>query len=165
MTDTMLLMVRLLMASCFLPTGIMRLSNISGFAVSLSQKGFPFTDLLSAFCVLAEVFGPLALLLGVAPRLTASVLIGVTLIVTGSLHGYWNFTGAMRQAEQAAFFANFGVLAGLLLYLVTGPGAIGWRSLWMGAAPRKAPPKKKSSRPRAPRPKPDPFQEELADAA
>ena len=148
-----LLLGRLLLAGCFLPSGIARLTNISGFAASLSLKGLPFPDVLAALGVLAEVFGPIALILGLAPRLTSLVLVAFTVVTTATLHRWWDFVGLARQAEQAIFLAHLGLLAGLMLYLVTGPGAWsvrGWRRA--GAEPRKAaPPRKRATPGRAPR--------------
>jgi uncharacterized membrane protein len=119
--------------------------------------------------VLAELFGPLALLLGLAPRLAAGALIATTVLTTGVLHRFWEYAGTARVIEQTLFIANLGVLAGLLFFLVSGPGAYSAQSWWRGAGEKRKPaPKKKPSRPRAPKPRPTPVrdaEEELADAA
>jgi putative oxidoreductase len=166
-----LLMGRLLLAACFLPTAVGRMANISGFAVSLSLKGLPYADALAAIVVLAETFGPLALILGLAPRTSACALIAATVITTGTMHRFWDFVGAARLAEQGIFVANLGVLAGLLFYLATGPGAWSWQAWWRAAGEKpKQAARKKPSRPRSPRPRPapvrpNPADEEWADAA
>jgi putative oxidoreductase len=157
------------MALSFLPGAYNHLSNISGFAVALAAKGLPYTNGLSALIVIAELFGPLALLLGLAPRLAAGGLIATTVLTTATLHRFWEFSGAARQVEQTLFVAHLGLLAGLLFFLVSGPGAYSVSSWWRGSGEKRKPPaKKKPSRPRAPRPKPAPVRdmdEELADAA
>lgn len=170
-TNGILLLNRLLLAGCFLPAAIMRLANISGFAASLSMKGIPYGDIVATVIVLAEIFGPLALVLGLAPRLTASALIASLVITTGALHRFWDYGGLTRAGEQALFLANLGVLAGLLFYGLTGPGAWSWQAWWRGmSAPAKPAKKKRPSRPRAPKPKPAPVrtmddEDEFADAA
>ncbi len=168
-----LLLSRLLLAGCFLPGAIGRLSNISGLAAALTLKGMPYGDVVATMVVLAEVFGPLALIFGFAPRLSASVLIGALVVTTGTLHRFWDYGGLNRQAEQAVFLSHLGVLAGLLLYGLTGPGAWSWQGWWRGLNGKAKPAKgrkKQPSRPRTPKPRPAPArpvadEDELADAA
>jgi putative oxidoreductase len=169
-TNATLLAGRVLLAACFLPSVISRASNLSGFAASLASKGLPYTDLLAAAVMIVEIFGPVALILGLAPRLAGLSLIAATLLTTGILHRFWEMSGTIRMVEQAVFIANVGAVAGLLLYLVSGPGQWSWQSWWRreGAKPQKA--RKKSSKPRAPRAKPVPVRspsadDELAEAA
>ncbi|MBJ6125830.1 DoxX family protein [Microvirga splendida] len=171
-----LLLNRLLLAGCFLPAAIGRATNISGFAATLTMKGMPYADVVATLVVLAEVFGPLALVLGLAPRLSTSALIAALVITTGTLHRFWDYGGLTRQAEQAVFLSHLGVLAGLLFYALTGPGAWSWQALWRGIGAQAKPAKGKKrqpSRPRAPKPpksKAAPARQamdddELADAA
>ncbi|ANY80579.1 hypothetical protein BB934_22050 [Microvirga ossetica] len=170
-----LLLNRLLLAGCFLPAAIGRVTNISGFAATLTMKGVPYGDVVATLIVLAEVFGPLALIFGLAPRLSASVLIGALAVTTGTLHRFWEYGGLNRQAEQALFLSHLGVLAGLLFYALTGPGAWSWQAWWRGFNGKAKPAKgkrKQPSRPRAaPRPRPAPARQpmedddEMADAA
>ncbi|MBD2749016.1 DoxX family protein [Microvirga sp. BT688] len=169
-----LLLNRLLLAGCFLPGAIGRAMNISGFAATLTMKGMPYGDVVATVVVVAEVFGPLALALGLAPRLSASVLIAAFVVTTGTLHRFWDYGGLTRQAEQAVFLSHLGVLAGLLFYTLTGPGAWSWQALWRGigspSKPAAKAKKRQPSRPRAPKPRPAPVRQaidddELADAA
>ncbi len=171
--DGILLLNRLLLAGCFLPVALGRVTNISGFAATLTMKGIPYGDVVATLIVLAEVFGPLALIFGLAPRLSASVLIAALVITTGTLHRFWDYGGLTRQTEQAVFLSHLGVLAGLLFYALTGPGAWSWQAWWRGvsgqAKPAK-PKKRQPSRQRAPKPRPAPVRQtrdddELADAA
>jgi uncharacterized membrane protein YphA (DoxX/SURF4 family) len=168
-----LLLNRLLLAGCFLPVAIGRLSNISGLAAALTLKGMPYGDVVATLIVLAEVFGPLALIFGFAPRLSASVLIAALVVTTGTLHRFWDYGGLNRQGEQAVFLSHLGVLAGLLFYGLMGPGAWSWQGWWRGLNGKAKPAKgrkKQPPRPRAPKPRPAPArpvadEDELADAA
>jgi uncharacterized membrane protein YphA (DoxX/SURF4 family) len=169
-TNGVLLLSRLLLAGSFLPSAVEHLANISGFAASLTMKGIPYGDVVATVIVLAEVFGPLGLILGLAPRLSASALIAATVVTTGALHRFWDYGGLTRYGEQAIFLANLGVMAGLLLYIVAGPGAWSWQAWWRGMGGKKPAPKKKRSRSQAPRPRPAPARpmmddDEYADAA
>jgi putative oxidoreductase len=110
----------------------------------------------------------------VAPRLTASVLIGAVVITTGMLHRFWDMSGGARTLEQAIFMAQLGIAAALLLYFVSGPGRWNLRALVRGAETAKHAGRKKSlsqrSRQRSFRsqpgtPRPVKSDDELADAA
>lgn len=171
-TNGILLLGRLLLAGCFLPPAIGRATNISGFAASLAMKGVPYADVAATLIILAEIFGPLALIFGFAPRLSAAALIAATAVTTGTLHRFWEYGGLTRQAEQAVFLSHLGALAGLLLYFLSGPGAWSWQAWWRGIWEKSKPAakRKKPSRPRTPRPRPAPSrpamdEDELADAA
>lgn len=172
MTDGALLAGRLLLAASFLPSTVARLSNISGFAVTLAANGVRYPTVVAAVVALAELFGPIALVLGLAPRLTAFVLAAASLATTGALHRFWEFNGPARAVEQTLFMVEFGVVAALLFYAVSGPGGLSWQAWWRGAFAGSAPKAKKkpASRPRQSRPKPaprsaEPEEEEYADAA
>ncbi|HZW47075.1 MAG TPA: DoxX family protein [Microvirga sp.] len=171
-TNGILLLGRLLLAGCFLPPAIARLTNISGFAAALTLKGIPYGDIVATAIVVVEIVAPLALILGLAPRLSAAALIAAVAITTGTLHRFWEYGGLNRQAEQALFLANLGVLSGLFFYLLMGPGAWSWQGWWSGMGARKPAKKKRQSRPRTakPRPKPAPTrpledEDEFANAA
>jgi uncharacterized membrane protein YphA (DoxX/SURF4 family) len=158
-----------MLAVCFLPSVISRASNLSGFAALLASKGLPYTDLLAAVVMIVEMFGPVALILGLAPRMASVSLIAVTVLTTGVIHRFWEMSGTIRIAEQAIFVANIGAIAGLLLYFVTGPGEWSWQSWWRGERAKSQKARRKSSKPRTPRAKPAPVRspadDELAEAA
>jgi putative oxidoreductase len=80
--DVALLAAQLSVASLFLPAGVGKLFSLSGFAASLAGKGVPFPELLAALGVAAEIIGPIAMVLGVFPRLTALLLIAFTVVAT-----------------------------------------------------------------------------------
>ena len=160
----MLLLARLMMASCFIPAAVTRVSNISGFSYQLWVKGMPYPSAVAAAVAVIEVFGPLALVLGFAPRLTASVLVGATVITTGTLHRFWEVVGPSRDAEQALFVVHLGLIAGLLFYAASGPGAWSWQTWWKGSG-EKTTPAKKPTRSRSSKPRPVADRGELPKAA
>ena len=129
--------------------------NISGFAALLAKQGLPFAPGLATAGVLIEVFGPLAFVLGLAPRLSATLLVLVEVFLALTLHRFWSMGGAARQFEQVLFLTNLGLAAGSLFYFVSGPGAWSLSSLWRDgcapASPKEAQPKPNSSKPRAPK--------------
>lgn len=174
-TNGILLLNRLLLAACFLPPALARLANISGFAAALTLKGIPYGDIVATAIAVAEIAAPLALILGLAPRACAAVLIASLVVTTGAFHRFWDYGGLTRQGEQAIFLAHLGVLAALLFSLLVGPGAWSWQSWWGGLGNRKPAKKKRSARPRAAKPRSAPArpaparsmddEDEFADAA
>src|SRR5204863_1718061 len=139
--DLVLVLGRLLMAALFLPSGIGKLLGFSGFAASLAAKGLPYPEAWAAAAVAIEVLGPIALIVGVAPRWTSLALIAFVIMATATTHRYWEFAdAAARRAQEVNFYKNAGILAGLLFYFVSGPGAwsvAGWR-LGRAAQPQPA---------------------------
>ena len=142
MTSSVLLLARLMMAACFIPAAVSHATNVSGLAFHLAAKGIPYPGIIAAAIAVAEVFGPLLLVLGIAPRVTAWVLIAVTVISAGVLHRFWDMVGPLREAEQAIFVAQLGLTAGLLLYAISGPGAWSWQALWRSSAKTTKPARK-----------------------
>jgi uncharacterized membrane protein YphA (DoxX/SURF4 family) len=155
---------RLILAASLLPDAIVRATNVSGFGLQLWMKGMPYPTAVASGVVVAELIGPMALVLGLAPRLTATVLIATTVITTGILHRFWDLAGAARQAEQALFLAYAGLIAGLLFYAVAGPGAWSFKALWSRGAAKPKPAAKRKPRARSTAARQVKAQDELAEA-
>ena len=139
--DATLLAARLFLAAALLPTGIARALNVSGFALTLAGAGVPFPNAVATAAVVVQVFGPLAIILGVLPRLTGIALALFAAATACVLHAFWHFTGPALVAERTLMLADLGLAGGYLLYAFTGPGAWSWQGWRAGAsAPRgKAP--------------------------
>src|SRR5215217_5157788 len=148
MTNGTLLLGRLMMAACFLTPALKRVANISGFSFQLAAAGMPYPSAVATALTIAELFGPLALVLGLAPRSVAAVLIGATLVSTGSLHRFWEVAGTLaRQSDQTVFLANVGLVAGLLFYAASGPGAWSWQAWWRDSFAHRGSPATKAGKP------------------
>ncbi|MEP9350960.1 DoxX family protein [Xanthobacter sp. KR7-225] len=123
--DVALLFGRLFMAALFLPSGIQKATNLSGITGMLAGKDLPYPGTLALLAVIAEIAGPIALILGIASRLTAILLIGFVVVATLTAHAYWLMPDAAAQATQKIqFFKNLAIVGGLLCYFASGPGAI-----------------------------------------
>src|SRR4030095_16818209 len=123
-------------------------------AALLAKQGLPFAHGLATPVVLIEVFGPLAFVLGLAPRLSAALLVLVEVCSALALHRFWSLGGAARQVEQVLFLTNLGLAAGAPFYFVSGPGAWSLGHLGRGgapASPKESQPKPNSAKPRAPK--------------
>ncbi len=145
--DATLLAARLLLAAALMPTGIARALNVSGFALTLAGAGMPFPNAVATTAVVVQVFGPLALILGVLPRLTGLALALFAAATACVLHAFWQFTGPALVAERTLMLADLGLAGGYLLYAMTGPGAWSWQGWRMGSpAPRGKPASKSSAK-------------------
>lgn len=143
--DGTLLAARLLLAAALLPTGIARALNVSGFALSLAGAGMPFPNAVATGAVIVQVFGPLALILGVLPRLTGLALALFAATTAVMLHAFWQFSGPALVAERTLMLADLGLAGGYLIYAISGPGAWSWEG-WRSRAPV---PRAKSSKAKA----------------
>lgn len=136
--DGLLLAARLLLAAALLPTGIARALNVSGFALTLAGAGVPAPNAMATLAVVVQVFGPLALIVGVLPRITGVALAGFASLTALMLHAFWQFSGSASVAERTLLLADLGLAGGFLIYALTGPGAWSWQGWRSGATGRPA---------------------------
>lgn len=129
-----LLAARLLMASALLPTGVARALNVSGFAVTLAGAGCPAPNAMATAAVIVQVFGPLAVILGVMPRLTGLAMAGFVAGMAALLHPFWLHAGAAAVTERSFLLADLGLAGAFLMYAMTGPGAWSWRGFFGAGA-------------------------------
>lgn len=132
MQNGTLLAARLLMAAALLPTGMTRALNVSGFAVTLAAAGLPSPNALATAAVIVQVFGPLALILGVMPRVTGLAMAAFVAGFAALLHPFWLYAGASAVTERSFLLADLGLAGAFLMYATTGPGAWSWRG-WRSA--------------------------------
>ncbi|MCJ2104890.1 DoxX family protein [Methylobacterium sp. E-041] len=136
--DGLLLAARLLLAAALLPTGIARALNVSGFALTLAGAGVPAPNAVATLAVVVQVFGPLALIVGVLPRITGVALAGFAGLTAMLLHAFWQFSGPAAAAERTLLLADLGLAGGFLIYALAGPGAWSWQGWRAGATGRPA---------------------------
>ena len=122
--DWALLMGRLFVAALFLPSGFNKLMSFSAFAASLGAKGVPYPAAVAGIMVAAEVLGPLALIVGLWPRATALVLIGLTAVSIWTTHRNLGLGVVLRPRQYAEVYESLAIIGGLLFYIASGPG--GW---------------------------------------
>ncbi|MBO0763225.1 MAG: DoxX family protein [Hyphomicrobiaceae bacterium] len=134
--DTALLLGRLLMASLFLPSGINKAMGFGGFAQRLAEQGLPYEQAVAAVGIALEILLPIALIVGIFPRITALLLIVFVIAATGIGHRFWEFAEPARRGQEINFYKNVALIGGLLFYYVSGPGAwsIAGRSVGVRAA-------------------------------
>jgi putative oxidoreductase len=123
--DTILLVGRLLMASVFLNAGIPKAIGFfskdavyTGFLKMVAGTGLPMPEIWALVGILIEVLVPIALILGIWPRLASLLLIAFVVAASLIAHRFWQF-----PAERGSFFKNAALIGGLLFYFASGPGA------------------------------------------
>jgi putative oxidoreductase len=127
--DIALLLARLFMAALFLPSGISKLMNFSGFAQAVGGMRFfntpiPYPEVMAAIGVAIEIIAPLMIVIGIATRPAAILLVAFVIASTGMAHRYWEFEAPQRQPQQINFYKNVAIAGGLLALFAAGPGAI-----------------------------------------
>lgn len=121
--DIGLLVGRVLMGWIFVDSGWRKLTGIDAFIASLVNRRVPYATMLGWIGAPVEFFGGLALVLGVATRYSALLVIAFTIVATLIGHRYWELTDAAARRMQYSHFAkNLTIIGGLVLLFVTAAG-------------------------------------------
>jgi putative oxidoreductase len=119
--DALLLLGRLLLGWIFIQSGWRKLMDIPAFVATLPRRGLP--DLLGYIAPPVEFIGGVLILLGLATRYTALLILLFTIVATFSSHRYWDFTdAAQRQQQHTHFWKNVSMMGGQVLLFVIGAG-------------------------------------------
>ena len=141
--DTVLLVGRLLMASLFLTAGVPKALGFingdqvyGGFLRSVTNSGLPYPEVWALVGIAIEVLVPIALILGIFPRISALLMIAFVIAATAIAHLFWLYPEAQYMAQRGQFLKNIAIVGGLLFYYVSGPGAwsLAGRGAGVGAA-------------------------------
>jgi putative oxidoreductase len=120
-SDVILLIGRILLGWIFVRSGYGKIFDIPAYATTFPARGLP--TFLAYIAVPAELFGGIALILGLATRYVVLVMVIFMLVATFSSHRYWEFTdAAVRRAQDSSFYKNIAMLGGLLFLYVGSPG-------------------------------------------
>ncbi len=121
--DVVLLIGRILMGWIFMRSGYGKIFNIEAYSAGFPLRGLP--SFLAYIAVPAEFFGGIALILGLATRYVAVVMIIFMLVATFSSHRYWEFADpAARRIQDSSFYKNLAMLGGIFFLFVCGSGRL-----------------------------------------
>ncbi|MGF6959900.1 putative oxidoreductase [Paraburkholderia youngii] len=120
--DVVVLVARILLMVLFVMFGWSKLTGFSGTVAYMTSTGAPVPELSAVIAVVMELVVGVALLVGFFTRPLALLLALYTLGTAIIGHHYWNMTGAMQYDNMIHFYKNIGIIGGLLLLCVTGPG-------------------------------------------
>ena len=130
MSDIVILLSRILMSAVFIVYGSMKFMDVTSILNNPGTKRF--MDLVASgaaaptwlgYVIAAiELFGGLAILIGVKTRWVAWAFVVYVIIITALAHPFWTMEGAARAANQANFYKNLAIMAAYLLLAITGAG-------------------------------------------
>ncbi len=128
--DMLLLLGRILIGGIFAVSGYGKLIGLSAFAARLEKNGVPFASVMSVVGASVEFFAGLAVVLGIAVRSAAILMIAFVIVATLISHRFWEFHDAVRQMQQTQFSKNMAILGGFVLLSVVGGGHLAVERLW-----------------------------------
>jgi len=130
MPDIVILLSRILMSAVFIVYGSLKFMDVTTIINNAGTKRF--MDLVASgaaaptwlgYLIAAiELFGGLAILIGVKTRWVAALFVLWLIIVTAVGHPFWTMEGAARGMNQANFYKNLAIMGAYLLLAVTGAG-------------------------------------------
>jgi putative oxidoreductase len=118
--DFLLLLGRVLVGWIFIQSGWRKLMDVPAFVASMPRRDLP--AFLGYIAPPVEFIGGVAILLGLATRYAAAVILLFTIIATLSSHRWWNYPPAQQTNQHSHFWKNVSMMGGLVLLFVTGGG-------------------------------------------
>ncbi len=122
--DVVLLIGRLLLAAIFLLSGFGKIMDFAGTAEQIAGKGLPLPQLLTVGAIVFELVGGLMVATGFRIGYGAVLLILFLVPTTLLFHNFWSYSGQEMEKEIISFLKNLSILGGLLITLITAPGAL-----------------------------------------
>jgi putative oxidoreductase len=130
MSDVVILLSRILMSAVFIVYGSMKFVDVTSILnnpgtkrfMDLVASGAAAPTWLGYLIAAIELFGGLAILIGIKTRWVAWAFVVYVIIVTALAHPFWIMDGAARAANQANFYKNLAIMAAYLLLAITGAG-------------------------------------------
>ena len=117
MTNTYLLVARILLGLLFLLAGLGKLGDVAGFGAYMATGGIP--AFLAWPVVLAEILGGLALIAGLQTRIVA-VALAAFCVLSGVLYHF----DLGNQMQVTQLLKNLALAGGYIALVVAGPGAL-----------------------------------------
>jgi len=118
--DFLLLLGRVLIGWIFILSGWRKLMDIEAFVTSMPRRDLPtFLGYVAPF---VEFVGGILLVVGLATRYAALVMLLFIIIATFSSHRYWNYPEAQQANQNSHFWKNISMMGGTVLLFITGAG-------------------------------------------
>jgi uncharacterized membrane protein YphA (DoxX/SURF4 family) len=81
------------------------------------SAGVPMPELMAPFASGMMLVGGVGLALWRLPRLATGAVVTFLVVVTGTMHDFWNADEDDRDGERLAFFGNLAMIGGALVFL------------------------------------------------
>ena len=133
--DTILLLARILIGGIFVQSGFGKLTGLDAFAAGLARNGIPaaVAAVLAPIGAGVEFVGGLAVVLGLATRYAAVLMIVFVVVATLISHRFWMLQGAERRTQTVQFAKNVAIIGGFLFAFITGGGRYSLDRWWRRA--------------------------------
>lgn len=128
--NCLLLLGRCLLGSIFVVSGYGKLFGLAAFAASLERRGVPAASALAVIGACVELFGGLAVVLGIEVRYAALMMIVFVIVATLISHRFWELQDAARRTQATQFYKNVAIVGGFVLLLAAGGGRFAVERLW-----------------------------------
>jgi putative oxidoreductase len=118
----MLLLARILLSLVFLVSGVHKALWYEKAADEFRAVKAPLAAVTLPATIALHLGGSICLIIGMYTAEAALALALFTVLATERAHSFWRFEGAARLDRGRTVLANLGVIGGLLILAVTGPG-------------------------------------------
>ena len=110
---------RVLLASLFVISGILKITAFSGVVGYMTSLGVPFAALAVPATIVVELGGGLALMAGWNVRPIAIIVALFTVAATLTAHRFWEADPANVQNQLNNFLKNISIIGALLMLAAT----------------------------------------------
>lgn len=119
---SVLLVARVCLALVFLVSGLHKAIYYQRAVAEFQLARVPLIAVTLPATIALHLVGSACLILGALTTEAALVLAVFTLLATERAHGFWRYSGEERLVRSRNALANLGIIGGLLILAVTGPG-------------------------------------------
>lgn len=106
---------RVLLASLFVISGLLKITAFSGVVGYMASIGVPFATYAVLATILVEVGGGLAIMTGWNARTAAVIVALFTVAATLMAHRFWEADAANMQNQLNHFLKNIAIIGALLM--------------------------------------------------
>jgi putative oxidoreductase len=121
-SDELILVARLLLATLFLIFGWRKVRDYSGTVSQMVQVGLPMPVLAAVVSIAMELPVAFAVALGIFTRPSAALMALYALGTALIGHRYWTVKGADYVDSLEGFYKDLSIMGGFLLLCITGAG-------------------------------------------
>lgn len=119
-----LLVGRICLATVFLVSGVHKMIWYGKAVAEFEQARVPMIGLVLPLSILLHLVASVLLIIGRYTTEAALALAVFTVISTLWVHSFWRMSGEEKLARSRIALANLGIVGGLLLLAITGPGRL-----------------------------------------
>jgi putative oxidoreductase len=121
--NTVAVVGRILIALIFVLSGFSKIGGFDGTVGYIASKGLPLPALGAVIAIVVELFGGIALILGLYTRWVALAMALFTLAAAVFFHNFWGVPAEQMMNQNIHFMKNISMIGGLLTVFAFGAGA------------------------------------------